>query len=496
MLKRLVARLKKTKNSSLSSKKAPRDRKGGPATKGNSSLPFSIIPRQEHEVSRKQLSDNALKVLYRLKKSGFDAYLVGGGIRDTLLGQKPKDFDVVTNAKPEQVKALFGNSRLIGRRFKLVHVVFGREVIEVATFRASPSETSQHHAQSAQGMLIRDNVYGNKDEDAERRDFTINALYYSINDFSIHSYFHALDDLKAKQLRMIGDPETRYREDPVRMIRAARFAAKLGFEIEPKTLAPISEMAHLIRNVSPARLYEEVLKLLISGHAVESYRALQVLELLPTLLPATHHELQEQPQWEAFVVQALKNTDERVQVDKPVNPAYLFASLLWPPLQRQRAHFEAEGMPAMPALHQAASALLHSQQAYTAIPKRFVSVIKEIWDLQLRLVNCSPKKADKLIEHPKFRAGYDFLLMREQVGEDLGGAGAWWTDFLAASPKAQAIFEHRQKHSQYPARRPYQPNEDEHTPSPKGPRRSPKRKSHNARRKKTTHQGASKHTPQ
>jgi poly(A) polymerase len=454
MLKRLVARLTNRKRLKTESAPNAQSAHGSNSSKSNCSHKnpdLVIIERANHCISRANIADSALKVLYRLRKAGFEAYLVGGGVRDLLLGLKPKDFDVTTSAKPEQVKALFGNSRLIGKRFKLVHVVFGREVIEVATFRATPNESSQHHTQSDQGMLTRDNVYGNKDEDALRRDFTVNALYYSINDFSIHSYYNALEDLKTKQLSIIGHPETRYREDPVRMLRAARFAAKLNFEIGAETLQPIKSMGHLLKNISHARLYEEVLKLFVSGHAVASFNKLQSLGLLHHIFPGLDYELQTHPQWQRFILCAFANTDSRINEDKPVNPAYLFAALMWPSLQRSRAQYESQGMPAIAAMHQAASTVIHNQHAHTAIPKRFSSVTKEIWDLQLRLPKASAKKAENLIEHPKFRAGYDFLLLRESVGEDLKGSGTWWTHYLETNPKAIALFAQRQ----YPARREY-----------------------------------------
>ena len=440
MLKRLVARL--TKKKSLShSEKLPNDKHVVAGAKQ-----LEVLERSKHSLSRRQMDDNALKVLYRLRKGGFEAYLVGGGIRDLLLGHTPKDFDVVTNAKPEQVRALFSNARLIGKRFKLVHVVFGREIIEVATFRTAPTQDSKHHTESTQGMIVRDNVYGSKNEDALRRDFTINALYYSINDFSLHNYFSGLEDLKHKRLRIIGDPTVRYREDPVRMLRAARFAAKLDFGLDEKTEAPIYQLGHLLKHVSNARLYEESLKLFISGHAQQTFHHLRKLELLEYLLPSLAYELAQSSHWDAFIKQALTNTDNRIRQELSVNPAYLFATFLWPSLQRNQHYFQAQGMMPTPALHQAASVVLQNQQNHTAIPKRLSSVIKEIWDLQVRLktIKGQSRKAEKLIEHPKFRAGYDFLLLRDSVSESDSQPSLWWTHFLESNPIAIALFAKRQ----------------------------------------------------
>lgn len=406
-----------------------------------------IVSRDQHPVSRKQISNNALKVLYRLESAGFEAYLVGGCIRDILLNHNPKDFDIATNAHPEQVHKLFRNSRLIGRRFRLVHVHFGREIIEVATFRANHPEDvkpvaqikGQHKsATSNAGMLLRDNVYGTVEEDAARRDFTANALYYSISDFSIHDYGQGLRDIENRTLRMIGEPSVRYQEDPVRMLRAIRFAAKLDFEIEEATKAPIPDLGNLLLNIPAARLFDEVLKLFQSGHAEQSFRLLREHQLFRFLFPEADALLNEDETGfiERLILCTCQNTDKRIAENKPVTPIFLFAAFLWPKVQR---HWEEQKgfMPPVPALTKASQLTLDQQVKATAIPKRFSTAIKEIWDLQIRLQRRNGKKAFQLLDHPRFRAAYDFILLREQAGEDLDGLGSWWTDFQNSDDNAK-----------------------------------------------------------
>ncbi len=399
------------------------------------SLKPHIIPRDQHPVSRKLISISALKVMQRLNESGYDAYLVGGGVRDILLGEQPKDFDIATNAHPEQIHKLFKNSRLIGRRFKLVHILFGREIIEVATFRGSAEQNDGK--QSEHGMLLRDNVYGTIEEDAVRRDFTINALYYSTKDFSIYDYVNSLEDIQKRQIALIGDPETRYREDPVRMLRAIRFAAKLDFQIEANTKAPIRSLSSLLSNVPAARLFDEILKLFLSGKGVAIWGLLNEFDLLKPLFPALAHTLQHDERakyYDNFVRLALRNTDQRIRAEKPVTPAFLYAALLWPEIDRKWQRLQEEGVPRFPALHQATSEALRDQLPHISIPKRFTLMMKEIWELQIRLEKIQGKKPLALIEHPRFRAAYDFLLLREQAGEDLKGLGQWWTDFQVKHP--------------------------------------------------------------
>lgn len=399
------------------------------------------VPRNNHKMSRKDISPNALKVLYRLQSSGYEAYLVGGCVRDILLGLHPKDFDVTTNATPEEVRNLFSNSRLIGRRFKLVHVTFGREMIEVATFRANHQTNLDHSAssQSKEGMLLRDNVYGTIDEDAMRRDFTVNAMYYRVKNFEIKALHHALDDLKNKRLRMIGDPAVRYREDPVRMLRAIRFAAKLDFEMDKATSAPIKEMAVLLRNIPAARLFDEALKLLLSGKGLITFKLLREYNLLEPLFPITHHHLTTNPdQWLAFIEQAVTNTDIRIKAGKPITPAFILAAFLWPEIKRIQEQLISEGVPAVPAMHQASQRVIQEQNQSIMIPKRFSLTMRDIWDLQLRLERRFGKKAEQTASHPKFRAGYDFLLLREQGGEDCSGLGQWWTEYQEANGQAKS----------------------------------------------------------
>ncbi|WP_158772331.1 polynucleotide adenylyltransferase PcnB [Paraglaciecola sp. L1A13] len=402
------------------------------------------MPRAEHPVSRSDISDNALKVLYRLHNNGYQAYLVGGCVRDILLGKKPKDFDVTTNATPEQVKELFRNCRLIGRRFRLAHVVFGREIIEVATFRGHhPSQDDnaeeQHLSkQSDHGQLLRDNVFGSIEEDAERRDFTVNAMYYNIADFSIHDFAQGMQAIKNREISMIGDPATRYREDPVRMLRAVRFAVKLGMKISPETAKPMYELAPLMANIPPARLFEEVLKLLLSGQGLETYKLLNEFNLFEQLFPQLGPLLKTQNSRElAFIEQVLMNTDNRINSDMKVTPAFIFAALLWYPLEeRCQQHMVEGGLNHFDAFNLALSDVLHRQIQRIMIPKRFTITVREIWQLQQRLPKRYGRRALQMLEHPKFRAAYDFLLIRAQIeGGELLTLAQWWTDFQDVDPE-------------------------------------------------------------
>jgi len=411
-----------------------------------------IVPEAEHGIKRQRLDDNALKVVYRLVDSGYEGYLVGGCIRDLLMGKRPKDFDVTTDAEPEQAHELFRRSRLIGRRFKLLHVRFGRELIEVATFRAGHDSSSENNdgelgKQSESGLILRDNVYGTIEDDARRRDFTVNALYYCIKDHSVHDFTGGYQDLQQRVLRMIGDPEARYREDPVRMLRAARFAAKLDFDIEPGTEAPIRELAPLLGHIAAARLFDEVLKLFQSGHAMNSYKQLQKYDLFRQLFAQTQNTIEQAPELpvEALISAAFRNTDRRLNQRKSVTPSFLFAALLWYPTQRRMQQLiDEQGMPAVPALHEAANEVIGLQVKSTAIPRRFSTPIREIWELQLRLPRRHGKRAERLMEHPRFRAAYDLLLLREQAGEDLDGLGRWWTDYQNANGDQRSSLEQQQ----------------------------------------------------
>lgn len=389
---------------------------------------FRVIPRSHHSISRKNISNGALRVLYRLHEAGFRACLVGGAVRDLLLGNRPKDFDVATAATPEQVRTLFRNCRLIGRRFRLAHVVFGREIVEVATFRGS-SDDGSGDRHLVDGRLVRDNVYGTIEEDALRRDFTINALYYDIADFSVLDAVGGMDDLQQRQLRLIGDPQQRYREDPVRMLRAARLAAKLDFSIEAATAAPFAQLGELLCEAAPARLFDESLKLFLGGYGLASLHALERHGLLEHVFPATARALQaaDAAQFRALLEQTLANTDARVREDKPVTPAFLFAAMLWGPV-RQRAQLGIDhGVDAATAWSQAVERVLREQAQRVAIPRRFTLAVEEIWALQARFEQRTRKRALRLLEHPRFRAAYDFLVMRSGESPQLEELARWWT---------------------------------------------------------------------
>lgn len=395
-----------------------------------------IVPRAEHIVSRDQISPNALKVLYRLKNAGHQAYLVGGGVRDLLLGREPKDFDVGTDARPEDVRRLFRNCRLIGRRFRLAHVIFGREVIEVATFRALHDGSADDDVyQTDEGRVLRDNVYGSLEEDAWRRDFTVNALYYNIEDFSVVDYTGGLADLKQGLLRLIGEPELRFREDPVRMIRAVRFAAKLGFSIEAGCERAIVAMAPLLEDIPPARLFDEVLKLFLGGAALATFEKLRHYGLFAPLFPYTEQALEREEQGFPLTLlsRALKNTDARLQENKPVTPAFLFAALLWEPMRQRAQELADSGGSPLESMQVAANEIVSWQAQHIAIPKRFSFPMREIWMLQPRLEHRRGKRPLRLLGHPRFRAAYDFLLLRCAAGEAPEELGAWWTEYQAAN---------------------------------------------------------------
>lgn len=385
------------------------------------------------------LSDSALKVLYRLDQAGFEAYLVGGCVRDSLLGQIPKDFDIATSATPEQVRGVFRNARIIGRRFRIVHVRFGREIIEVTTFRGGhDSDQAERHAQqSEEGLLLRDNVWGRVDEDALRRDFTVNALYYSIRDFAIHDWTGGIEDIEQRVLRLIGDPALRYREDPVRMLRAVRFASKLDFTLAPETQAPLEEYAHLLLQIPSARLFEEVLKLFLSGHAVSTFHGLRRYNLFAMLFPETEGAFKHLGWAQTLVEQALANTDARIRADKPVTPAFLYGALLWPAVVHQTSELIDRGIPPVPASQQAQQQVISHQLQHTSIPRRFSLPMREIWDMQLMLPRRRGKRPFQTLAHTRFRAAYDFLLLRESAGEIPSGLGQWWTRFQEVSEQEQ-----------------------------------------------------------
>ncbi len=391
----------------------------------------TIISRSEHNISRSNISESALNVLYKLRKSGYQAYLVGGGVRDLLLGREPKDFDIATDAHPEDVKRVFRNCRLIGRRFRLAHVYFGREVIEVATFRAGQLESDDGEHETENGRLLRDNVYGTIEEDALRRDFTVNALYYNIDDFSVVDYVDGMQDLNSCVLRLLGDPEQRYREDPVRMLRAVRFASKLGFGINQACEEPIFRLGGLLEDIPPARLFEEVLKLFLHGTGLQAFEKLRHYDLFGRLFPATDECLTHEENMFpiTFVANGLKNTDARVEEDKPVTPAFLFAVLLWEPVRRLAEEIISTGENPYPAMQDAASAILSGQIQIVSIPKRFSLQMRDIWCLQHRFEQREGKRPHRLLHHPRFRAAYDFLLLRAESGEADPELAKWWTEF-------------------------------------------------------------------
>jgi len=433
---------KKNANKSASNKK------NVAATSFDNPLIFS---RDQHPVSRQLMSPNALKVLHRLNKAGFDAYLVGGGVRDILLGFEPKDFDIATNATPDEIKELFRNCRLIGRRFRLAHIVFGREIIEVATFRGHHDNATDKDKsgkaiskQSDAGMLLRDNIYGTIEEDAERRDFTINALYYSSKDFKVYDFANGVQDVNDKIIRLIGDPQTRYREDPVRMLRAIRFATKLNMQISAETKAPIKELSPLMASIPAARLFEEFLKMFITGKAVANFEQLRSYNLFGYFFPAVDQALNDESDQQRylldFIMLAMDNTDKRINNNQRVTPAFLFAAMLWYPLQKhiQQIKITTQLTP-QDIFFAALNEIMPEQQRSIAIPKRFQAVIKDIWILQDKLSRREGKKAFKTLEHLKFRAGYDFLLLRAQIEDtdELKELAHWWTDFQEVSNEAR-----------------------------------------------------------
>ena len=409
-----------------------------PPVSGRDSGP-RIIPRPEHRISRANISEQALKVLYRLKKAGYQAYLVGGCVRDLQLGREPKDFDVATDARPEQVRELFRNCRLIGRRFRLAHVHFGRNnIIEVATFRAH-HETGDGEGVMRDGRILRDNVYGDIDQDVWRRDFTINALYYDISDFSIVDYVGGVDDLEKGIIRTIGDAEVRFREDPVRMLRAVRFAVKLGFRIDPEAEQQIFRLGHLLEEMPPARLFEEVQKLFLSGVALQTFEMLRHYNLFGYLFSEVEAALAQEEEGfpHMLVIQALKNTDQRVAEGKPVTLAFLLATFLWEALRLREAKLLEEGAAPMEALQQAAREVISEQTRRVSIPRRISMFIKEVWILQPRLARRTGKRVWRTLSHPRFRAAYDFLVLRSMVDDTLRELADWWTHFQAADPQEQ-----------------------------------------------------------
>ncbi|MFC6441395.1 polynucleotide adenylyltransferase PcnB [Bowmanella sp. JS7-9] len=406
-----------------------------------------IFTREQHGISRNDIDDSALKVLYRLHNAGYEAYLVGGCVRDLMLGLHPKDFDVVTNATPEQVRKLFRNSRLIGRRFQLVHVIFGRDIIEVATFRGHHQDDENHGKQNDHGQILRDNVFGSIEEDAERRDFSVNAMYYNIADFTVHDFAGGVEALQARKLDLIGDPETRYREDPVRMLRAARFAAKLDMQIAERSAKPIRTLASLLSNIPPARLFEEVIKLFLSGHGERTLELMADYNLLQPLFPALTPLVKQRDSKEwAFLRQVMRNSDQRIADGLSVTPAFIYAALMWYPVEIRYGQLRAEsGLSENDAFNLAMTEVIEQQIRRIMIPRRFTTPIREIWQMQQRLTRRQGRRAWQTFEHPRFRAGFDFLLVRGQAeGGQAEELTQWWQAFQEADNDARRAMLERQ----------------------------------------------------
>lgn len=411
--------------------------KKGPKTTKSAIQPV-VIPRAEHSISRSSINPNALKVLYRLNNARFGAYLVGGCVRDLLLGRHPKDFDIATDAHPEEIRQLFKNCRLIGKRFRLAHIVFGKDIIEVATFRTH-HENAEHeqHAKTHHGMIVRDNVYGDIEDDIFRRDFTINGLYYNIADFSILDFANGMEDIKTRTLRLIGDPEKRYLEDPVRMLRAIRFMGKLSLSISPETEKPIFELSHLLQKVSSARLYLEVVKLFQEGATLPTFRLLCKYRLFKELFPAVDMQLHHADAVK-LIETALMNTDQRIQENKTVSPAFIFSVFAWPIIIKNLKDYEHSKLPSYVAHEKAAHHAIQSLTERLAIPRFLLVTIREICILQFRFTQRFGQRPHRLLTHPRFRAAYDLLLLRGAIEPASQMLSEWWTAFHDGSDPQRA----------------------------------------------------------
>ncbi len=388
------------------------------------------IPFSEHGITEKQICKKARTILKALTKAGYEAYLVGGAVRDLLLDKQPKDFDIATNAHPEQIKQVLPSTRIIGRRFRLAHVHFGRDYLEVATFRA-PHNKSDKGQVSNDGRIIHDNVYGTVAEDAVRRDFTINALFYDLKTGDVLDFVGGMKDIEARQLRLIGDPDVRYREDPVRMLRGIRFMAKLDFSLEPQTEAPICEMSGLLSQIAPARLFDETLKLFHSGQGLMTLDLLRQYNLFSCLFPLAEQSFidDKTKQFDTLVRAALANTDKRIRSGKPVTPAFLFAVMLWHQVQQGSKFYRDSGNPDLQSVHLAASDALGLQVKSIAIPRRFSNVTREIWTMQGRFQFKACRRSINFTNNKRFRAAYDFMCLRAVSGEPLQDDCEWWTLF-------------------------------------------------------------------
>lgn len=400
-----------------------------------------VIPRSRHTVSRESISPNALKVLYRLKDAGYAAFLVGGSVRDILLNRKPKDFDVATDAHPEVIRGIFRNSRIIGRRFRLVHVFFGDEIVEVSTFRANSIEDTRVETvvHSDTGMIYCDNTYGTIEEDAWRRDFTVNGFYYNIADFSIVDYMSGMDDLKHRLIRMIGDPTQRFHEDPVRLLRAIRLGAKLGFQIETGIEIALKKLTPLLKHVPPSRLFDELLKLFFEGNASITFEKLIHYHYFHALFPQTAHVLHvyKNKIHEKLIQLALDATDKRFQSGESVNPGFLLAVFLWPVLQLQVLKMQNKKNKFFMRLHQLIHNIIKTQIDTIMIPKRFQFVIQAIWLLQFQLEKCRPKRVHTIFNHRYFRAAFDFMALRVEAGEIPETQLTWWKTFQLVDEQEQ-----------------------------------------------------------
>ena len=388
---------------------------------------FFKSKRINHEL----ISDSALDTLKILKKNNFDAFIVGGAIRDILMDYKPKDFDIATNATPEQVRSIFKKSRIIGRRFKLVHVIYGREIIEVSTFRAKPRQKIQ----MSNGVL-KDNEYGSIKEDAERRDFTINALYYDVEDKNLIDFYGGLRDIQDNQLRLIGKPKLRYKEDPIRILRAIRFAAKLKMEIHSETLNEIRSSIDLLKSIPYSRLFDEVMKFFLTGHAQESMVLFKKYNLSNIYFPSLENN---NKIFNNFLLQALENTDLRIKNDQSVNPGFLLAVFLWHDVGKLFKKYKKKFPHPSLALNKAIDDVFHEQARIFPIQKRFSIAMSEIWRLQPKFNSTSSKKIYRLLGHPRFRASYDFLLLRCQTLEISESIGLWWTKFIESNKENQDL---------------------------------------------------------
>jgi poly(A) polymerase len=399
-----------------------------------------ILPFADHGIPRERIHPCALKVTRSLREAGFAAFVVGGAVRDLLLGKTPKDFDVATDATPEEVRSLFRRSRVIGRRFRIAHVYCGADTIEVTTFRAGNPQTDDQDDErvtAADGLILRDNVFGSQEEDAARRDFTINALYYEPENQEIWDYHGGFGDARNRVLRIIGDPVTRFKEDPVRMLRAARFAAKLDFHIDPATRAPIAELAPWLGRIAAARLFDEMMKLLLSGHAERGIRQLRAEGLHHGVLPMLDAILDD-PRRQQFLHSALHDTDERVRHGHSASPAFMLACLLWFDMQSLWQRYQESGESLQPALFTAMEETLERQRDALAFPRRFDGMIKEIWALQPRFEHRSGPRPYRLLSHPRYRAGFDFVCVRARGGDVPQELADWWSRFQDASEAERA----------------------------------------------------------